>query len=76
MDCANGCGTPPTTGTASMKYEASALFGGRYAVQPVGTLGTCGWVEGVPWEVQFIRANTSAEALRIAEQQRKRRQQS
>lgn len=26
-----------------------------WALRPVGALGTCGWVKGVPWTVRFVK---------------------
>jgi len=46
-----------------MRYEAIHLRGHRYAVRPVGALGTCGWVLGQAWTVAHINARSSAEAL-------------
>lgn len=48
------------------EYEATALPGKRYAVRPVGALGTCGWINGIPWQVQFILADSAREALQQA----------
>lgn len=38
-----------------MKLTATLLRGGLYAIRPAGCLGTCGWVNGVPWTVQYTR---------------------
>lgn len=32
-------------------FEAVRLRGNRYAVKPAGTCGTCGWIDGNPWQV-------------------------
>lgn len=46
--------------------EALHLRGNLWAVRPKGCLGTCGWKDGKPWTVQYVRANSEAEALRKA----------
>lgn len=49
-----------------MKYEATHLRDKRWAVRPVGALGTCGWINGVGWNVIYVTARTADEALRKA----------
>ena len=49
-----------------MTYDATLLRTGRYAVHPVGCLGTCGWVNGVAWQVRYINARNAVEAIRKA----------
>lgn len=39
-----------------MKLEAIRLRAGRYAIRPVGALGTCGWIGGVPWAVRYVNS--------------------
>ena len=38
-----------------------------WAVHPVGALGTCGWIDGIPWTVIYAQARTEREALARAE---------
>ena len=26
-----------------------------WAIRPKGALGTCGWINGVPWTVQYVK---------------------
>jgi hypothetical protein len=26
-----------------------------WAIRPAGALGTCGWIDGVPWTVQYVK---------------------
>lgn len=44
-----------------MKYEATQLTK-SVCVRPVGCLGTCGWINGKPWQATFFpsmaKANT------------------
>jgi hypothetical protein len=37
-----------------MKLEATRLRN-CWALRPVGALGTCGWINGVPWTVQYVK---------------------
>lgn len=47
-----------------MRFEATHLRGNRYAIRPVGKLGTCGWMnDGQAWSVVYINARNAAEAL-------------
>lgn len=46
--------------------EATQLRPGRWAVRPAGCLGTCGWLNGKPWQVIYVNARTAQEALRKA----------
>jgi len=39
----------------AMQFDATPLRGGTYAIRPVGALGTCGWVNGEPWTVRYLR---------------------
>jgi len=50
-----------------IEYEATHLRGNRWAVRPLGQLGTCGW-HPVPWTVQYINARSADEAVRKAKQ--------
>ena len=49
-----------------MKLEAMKLRSGRWIVRPEGRLGTCGWIDGIPWTAQFVTARTAAEAIHKA----------
>jgi len=51
-----------------MTLEAVELRDGRWAVRPVGQLGTCGWYPKA-WTVQYIKARSAEEAIRKAVQQ-------
>ncbi len=44
------------------KHEAVHLRDNRYAVSPVGQLGTCGFYP-VPWTVIYVNARSEQEAL-------------
>ena len=35
-----------------MKYEATRLRT-CWAIRPAGCLGTCGWINGRPWTVEY-----------------------
>jgi hypothetical protein len=48
------------------KLEAVHLRDNRWAVRPVGCLGTCGWINGVPWTVCYVNARSEAQAVRAA----------
>ena len=49
-----------------LELTVEKLKPGHYAVRPQGALGTCGWIDGVAWSVQFIDAPNAAAALRKA----------
>lgn len=49
-----------------IELEALHLRDDLWAVRPKGALGTCGWLEGTAWTVQYIRAKSEKEALRKA----------
>ena len=34
-------------------YDATKLDSG-WVLRPVGTVGTCGWINGLPWTVQYV----------------------
>jgi len=36
-----------------MKMYATRLRN-CWAIRPVGALGTCGWINGKPWTVQYV----------------------
>lgn len=50
-----------------MPLEAIHLRGRRWAVRPVGVCGTCGWINGEPWTVFYVTANSAFAAVRYAE---------
>ena len=50
----------------ALKLEALHLRDRKYAVHPVGTVGTCGWIDGKPWQVVFVTASSAADAVRKA----------
>ena len=37
-----------------MTLEATRLRN-CWALRPVGALGTCGWINGVAWTVQYVK---------------------
>lgn len=37
-----------------MKLEATRLRT-SWCIRPVGCLGTCGWIDGVPWTAKFVK---------------------
>lgn len=45
-----------------MALEATHLRGNRWAVSPIGQLGTCGWYP-VAWEVEYVTARSAKEAI-------------
>ena len=47
-----------------MKLEAIALRDHLWAVRPEGSCGTCGWVDGKPWSVVYVKAKDSKEAVK------------
>ena len=45
--------------------EAVHLRGRRYAVRPLGKLGTCGWhSDGSDWQVTYVTADNESDAIR------------
>lgn len=48
-----------------IKMEAVNLRGNRWAVRPLGQLGTCGWYPAA-WQVKYVTARSATEALRKA----------
>lgn len=50
-----------------MKLEATHLRENRWAVRPIGALGTCGWIDGKPWNVIYVNASNAEAAIRKAE---------
>ena len=49
-----------------MKLEAAHLKDNKYAVRPAGALGTCGWIEGQPWDIMYVHANSPEDAVEKA----------
>ena len=49
-----------------MEMTATRLRENLWAVRPKGSLGTCGWIGGKSWTVQYVRAQSADEALRKA----------
>lgn len=47
------------------ELEATALRDGRYAVRPIGRLGTCGFYPRA-WTVYIVKARNEEEAIRKA----------
>lgn len=45
-----------------MELEATELRE-CWAVKPKGQLGTCGWIDGIGWEVVFVKAITASAAI-------------
>ena len=43
--------------------EATPMLGETWAVRPKGTSGTCGWVNGVAWNVQYVTASNETSAV-------------
>lgn len=52
--------------------EADQLRSGKWAVRPVGQLGTCGWYPE-PWTIQYVSARSEAEAIKVAKRNLERR---
>jgi hypothetical protein len=48
---------------ARADVEATQLRAGRWAIRPVGQLGTCGF-HPFPWHVVFVNAPTAEQAIR------------
>ena len=46
-----------------MKLEATHMRGTLYAVRPEGACGTCGWINGKAWTVDYVKARTPQEAI-------------
>jgi hypothetical protein len=51
-----------------MKLEATHLRDNRWAVRPVGQLGTMGWFPKA-WTVIYVTARTADEAIQKAKEQ-------
>lgn len=54
------------------ELEAIQLRSGKWAVRPVGQLGTCGWYPE-PWTIQYVSARSEAEAIRVAKRNLERK---
>ena len=50
-----------------MKLEATHLRDRRYAVRPEGAVGTCGWIDGQPWQVIYVTAASPEQAVARAQ---------
>lgn len=48
------------------ELEATKLRNGRYAIRPKGCLGTCGWIDNIPWSVTYVNAHCEQEAINKA----------
>ena len=48
------------------QLEATELRPGTYAVRPKNSLGTHGWINNKPWQVQYIKAGSSELAIEKA----------
>jgi hypothetical protein len=46
-----------------LKAEAEPLRSGTYVIRPEGTLGTMGWVNGIPWTAEFVKGHQVKRAL-------------
>lgn len=55
-----------------IELEATPLRSGKWAVRPIGQLGTCGWYPE-PWSIQYVSARSEAEAIRVAKRNLERR---
>lgn len=53
----------------AVEYEATDLGNRRWAVRPLGQLGTMGW-SPVPWTVVYVRADSPRSALLLAAERR------
>ena len=58
----------PVENFSNTRLEATDLRGGRYAVRPIGQLGTCGWYP-FAWTVRYVNARSAADAIRKAKVQ-------
>jgi hypothetical protein len=38
-----------------IKWTFEQLRNECYVVRPAGALGTCGWIDGKPWQVEYIK---------------------
>ena len=43
--------------------EATHLRGNLYFVRPENHVGTCGWVGGIAWTGQYVRAPSAKDAV-------------
>lgn len=35
-----------------------------YIIRPEGALGTCGWIQGKPWDIWYVKPKEAQRALR------------
>lgn len=40
--------------TTKLEYTATRLRN-VWAIRPKGALGTCGWINGIPWTVTYLK---------------------
>ena len=50
---------------STIKWGFEQLRGERYVVRPEGSLGTCGWINGRPWQAEYVTGLHKA-ARRVA----------
>lgn len=51
-------------------HELVAVYlraAGVYAIRPKGALGTCGWVDGRPWQVRYVNHKNLPRSVAIIE---------
>lgn len=46
-----------------MRYYVTEIRKGRFAIRPMGALGTCGWIDGKAWSVVYINARSAGQAM-------------
>ena len=47
------------TAQVTEELEATPVGSGRWAVRPLGALGTCGWINGVAWSARYVHAKSA-----------------
>lgn len=52
----------PVENMRNTRLEATHLRGRRYAVRPIGQLGTCGWYP-FSWTVVYVNAGSAEHAI-------------
>jgi hypothetical protein len=55
-----------------IELEADQLHSGKWAVRPIGQLGTCGWYPE-PWTIQYVSARSESEAIKVAKRNLERK---
>ena len=48
------------------QLEATEVRSGYFAVRPKGALGTHGWINNRPWQVQYIKAASAEKSIEKA----------